>query len=84
MKPKFVLIGSGSQFTECFLQEFYKYEEFNGCTLALVDRRQERLNQELDVVNKLNKFTGLDIKVSGYTDRREALKDANFVYVLLL
>lgn len=80
MKSKFVLIGSGSQFTEVFLQEFYKYEEFRGSTLALVDRRPERLKQEVDFVEKLNKFTGLDIKVNGYTDRREALKDANFVY----
>jgi alpha-galactosidase len=81
MKSKFVLIGSGSQFTECFLQEFYKYEEFRGSTLTLVDRKPERLKQELDVVKKLNEFTGLDIIVNGHTDRREALKDANFIYV---
>ena len=39
MSTKIVIIGSGSQFTDFFLQELYKAEEFRGCTLALVDRK---------------------------------------------
>ena len=40
-KPKIIVIGSGSQFTEFFLQELFKFEEFKGCTLALVDRKPD-------------------------------------------
>ena len=40
---KIVLIGSGSQFTEFYLQELFKYPEFKGVTLAFVDRKPDRL-----------------------------------------
>ena len=47
MKPKIVVIGSGSQFTEFFLQELFKFDEFKGCSLVFEDRRPERLEQEI-------------------------------------
>ncbi len=38
---KIVLIGSGSQFTEFYLQELFKYTDFKGITsrLLTVNRR---------------------------------------------
>jgi len=83
MKPKIVVIGSGSQFTEFFLQEIFKFEEFKGCTLTLVDRRPTRLEQEIRLANFINDSVGWDIKVKGYTDRRDALKDANYIYCFI-
>lgn len=83
MKPKIVLIGSGSQFTEFFLQEIFKFEEFKGCTLALVDRRPTRLEQEIRLASFISDSVGWDIKVKGYTDRRDALKDANYIYCFI-
>lgn len=83
MKPKIVVIGSGSQFTEFFLQEIFKFEEFRGCTLTLVDRRPTRLEQEIRLASFINDSVGWDIKVKGYTDRRDALKDANYIYCFI-
>ncbi|MHC4181927.1 MAG: family 4 glycosyl hydrolase [Planctomycetota bacterium] len=80
MKAKLVIIGSGSQFTEFFLQELFKYEEFKGCTLALVDRRPERLKHELNIAKTLNDSVDWDVTVKGHTERKEALEGANFVY----
>jgi len=83
MKPKIVVIGSGSQFTEFFLQEIFKFEEFRGCTIALVDRRPTRLEQEVRLANFINDSVGWDIKVKGHTDRRDALKNANYIYCFI-
>lgn len=79
-KTKIVVIGTGSQFTEFFLQEVFKFEEFKGCTVAFVDRRPERLEQELRLANFLNDSVGWEIKFEGHTDRRDALKDAKYIY----
>ncbi|MHB1346596.1 MAG: family 4 glycosyl hydrolase, partial [Candidatus Humimicrobiaceae bacterium] len=81
MIPKIVLIGSGSQFTEFFLQELFKYEDFKGCTLALVDRNPERLKQEIMLAKVLNSTVNWDVKIEGTGDRKIALKDADFVYI---
>ena len=83
MGAKIVIIGSGSQFTEFFLQEFFKFEEFKDSTLALVDRKPDRLEQEVRLARFLNKCIDWDVKVEGYTDRREALKGANYIYCFI-
>ena len=81
MKPKIVLIGSGSQFTEFFLQELFKYEGFRGCTLSLVDRKPTRLQHEINMAETLNRAVEWNVRIEGTGDRREALSGANFVYV---
>ena len=83
MKEKIVVIGSGSQFTEFFLQELFKFEEFKGITVDLVDRRPERLEQELRIANGLNKAVDWNVELLGHTDRREALQGASFVYCFI-
>jgi len=83
MKTKIVVIGSGSQFTEFFLQELFKFEEFKGCILALVDRKPARLEHEVRLANFINDSVGWDIKVEGYTDRRDAIKNANYIYCFI-
>ncbi len=82
-KEKIVVIGSGSQFTEFFLQELFKFEEFKGCTLALVDRRPERLKHEVELASRINKTLGFDLKVEGHTDRKDALPGADYVYCFI-
>ncbi len=77
---KFVIIGSGSQFTEFFLQEFFKIEKFKGSSLALVDRRPKRLKHEIKIAKLLNETVGWDVIIQGHTDREEALEGATFVY----
>ncbi len=83
MKTKIVVIGSGSQFTEFFLQELFKFEEFKGCTLSLVDRKPARLEQEIRLANFINDCVEWDIKVEGHTDRRDAIKNANYIYCFI-
>ena len=81
MKTKIVLVGSGSQFTESFLQEIFKYKDFKGCTLSLVDRKPERLKQEMKLAGALNNAVDWGISIEGTGDRREALEGANIVYI---
>jgi alpha-galactosidase len=77
---KIVLIGSGSQFTEFYLQELFKFNDFQGVTLAFVDRKPERLKVIKGIAEKINSALKWDIKFEGYTDRREALPGADLVY----
>lgn len=77
---KFTLIGSGSQFTDLFLQELFKAEELRGCTLALLDRQPGRLAQEIKLAQSLNAAVGWDVTIEGYTEREAALEGATFVY----
>lgn len=83
MKTKIVVIGSGSQFTEFFLQELFKFEEFKGITLDMVDRRPERLEQELRIARALNKAVDWGVEILGHTERKEALEGAAFVYCFI-
>jgi len=72
---KIVLIGSGSQFTEFYLQELFKYPEFKGITLAFVDRKPDRLEVVKGIADKINDALKWEINFEGYSDRREALPD---------
>jgi alpha-galactosidase len=83
VKTKIVVIGSGSQFTEFFLQELFKFEEFRGVTLDLVDRRPKRLEQELRLARALNEAVDWEVEVLGHTERKEALEGATFVYCFI-
>jgi len=80
MNKKIVLIGSGSQFTEFYLQELFKFSEFKGITLAFVDRNPERLAVVKGIADKINGILDAGINFEGYTDRREALPGASIVY----
>jgi len=77
---KIVLIGSGSQFSEFYLQEAFKYPEFKGTTIAFVDRKPERLKIVKGIADKINEELDFGINIEGYTDRRDALPGADLVY----
>ena len=79
MKGKIVIIGSGSQFTGFFLQELFKHKDLKGITLALVDRRPDRLKHEVKLAKFLNDIVNWDVIVEGYTDRKEALRGATHI-----
>ena len=82
-KNKIVIIGSGSQFTEFFLQEYFKYENFKGSTLALVDRNMTRLKEEMKLAKTINQYLNWDVTIEGHCDRREALIDADYIYCFI-
>jgi len=77
---KIVLIGSGSQFTEFYLQEIFKFADFKGVTIAFVDRKPDRLKVVKGIAEKINKALDWNVKFEGYTDRRKALPGADLVY----
>jgi alpha-galactosidase len=83
VKTKIVVIGSGSQFTEFFLQELFKFKEFRGVTVDFVDRRPKRLEQELRLARSLNSAVGWGVEITGHTERKEALEGATFVYCFI-
>jgi alpha-galactosidase len=83
VKTKIVVIGSGSQFTEFFLQELFKFEEFRGITIDLVDRRPKRLEQELRLAKSLNRAVDWGVEIKGHTERKDALEGATFVYCFI-
>ena len=82
-KSKIVVIGSGSQFTEFFLQELFKFDEYKGCTLALVDRKPDRLAHEVELANRMSRALKFDLKVQGHVQRTDALPGADYVYCFL-
>jgi alpha-galactosidase len=82
-RAKIVIIGSGSQFTEFFLQELFKFDEFKGCTLALVDRKPDRLAHEVELASRISRSLEWGLTVEGHVDRRDALPGADFVYCFL-
>ena len=77
---KIVLIGSGSQFTEFYLQEVFKFDDFKGVTIAFVDRKPDRLKVVKGIAEKIAGALNWDIKFEGYTERKEALPGADLVY----
>ena len=81
MNKKIVLIGSGSQYTEFFLQEIFKYEDFRGSTIALVDRKPDRLKEVIGIGEKLNRIMDFGVKFIGSPERREMLPGADVVYL---
>ena len=77
---KIVLIGSGSQFTEFYLQEVFKFKDFSGVTIAFVDRKPDRLEVVKGIAQRINDALNWNINFEGYTDRRKALPGADLVY----
>lgn len=82
-KRKIVVIGSGSQFTEFFLQELFKFDDFKGCTLALVDRKPDRLAHEVELAKRISRALHFELKVEGHVQRRDALPGAGYIYCFL-
>lgn len=81
-KVKIVTIGGGSSYTPELVEGFIKrYDELPIRELWLVDIEEGR--EKLEIVGNLAKrmveAAGLPMKIVLSTDRREALKDADFV-----
>ena len=81
-KLKVVTIGGGSSYTPELLEGFIKrYHELPVSELWLVDveEGQEKLNIIFDLCQRMVKKAGVPMTVHKTLDRREALKDADFV-----
>jgi 6-phospho-beta-glucosidase len=81
-KIKVVTIGGGSSYTPELVEGFIKrYDEFPISELWLVDIEEGRHKLEIvgEMAKRMVEAAGIDCKVYLTLDRREALKDADFV-----
>jgi alpha-galactosidase/6-phospho-beta-glucosidase family protein len=78
--PKVVIIGAGSFFFgRPVIWNMVQSEVLRGGTLALVDTNAEVLDTFVKLAERAIEATGALTKVVASTDRREVLKDADFV-----
>lgn len=81
-KIKVVTIGGGSSYTPELMEGFIlRYDQFPLSELWLVDVEEGKEKQEIiyQLCSRMIEKSGLDIKIYRTLDRREALKDADFV-----
>ncbi|MDG5789442.1 glycoside hydrolase family 4 [Evansella sp. AB-P1] len=79
-KPKVVVIGAGSLFFgRQAIWQMVHSEYLNKGTLALVDTNEERLNKLVKLARMVVKENKVDLKIEGSVERRQLLKDADFV-----
>jgi len=79
---KIVLMGAGSiSFTPGLIRDFAKCRSLYGSTLALVDIDRAKLNVTSKLSKRLIEAAGADYRVETTTNRKRALRGADFVVV---
>jgi alpha-galactosidase len=79
-KPKVVVIGAGSLFFgRQAIWQMVHSEYLNKGTLALVDTNEERLNKLVKLAKMVAEANNVELKIEGSVDRKQVLKDADFV-----
>ncbi|HET7579033.1 MAG TPA: alpha-glucosidase/alpha-galactosidase [Bacillales bacterium] len=81
MEPvKIVIIGAGSvSFGPGSLRDAIQCKELRNSTLVLVDIHRENLQLVYRLAERMNREAGTGLIIESTTDRREALRDADFV-----
>ncbi|TCN26614.1 family 4 glycosyl hydrolase [Mesobacillus foraminis] len=78
--PKVVVLGAGSLFFgRQAIWQMVHSEYLNKGTLALVDTNEERLNKLVKLARMVVEANKADLKIEGCVDRKQVLKDADFV-----
>lgn len=78
--PKIAFIGAGSTiFAKNILGDCMKTPSLEGSHMALYDINIERLGQSEKMLQNLNQNLGGKATVQAYTDRKEALRGADYV-----
>ena len=77
---KLTIIGAGSTvFTKNIVVDLMTIESFKSIEIALMDINKDRLYKSLEVLEIISKKMGVKPKFSIHTNRKDALKDADFV-----
>ncbi|MDD3154033.1 MAG: hypothetical protein PHS41_04140 [Victivallaceae bacterium] len=78
--PKVVVIGAGSYFFgKPVIYNMVNSPVLRNGTLALVDLREDVLSTMLKLAERAKKHVSAPLQIIGSTDRREVMKDADFV-----
>lgn len=81
MSFKVTFIGAGSiGFTRKLLQDLLSVPEFNDMEIAFTDINNHNLDMVTQLCQRDIDANGLDIKIQSTMDRREALKDAKYIF----
>ncbi|SEO63828.1 alpha-galactosidase [Amphibacillus marinus] len=79
-KPKVVVIGAGSLFFgRQAIWQMVHSEHLNTGTLSLVDTDEVRLNKLVKLAKMVVQENNVPLKIEGSIDRKEVLRDADFV-----
>lgn len=82
--PKITFIGAGSAvFTRNLLGDIMTYPELDGSRICLMDIDEHRLQMVDALAKKMIAQESSRITVESTTDRREALKDADYVIITI-
>ena len=84
MAIKIAVIGAGSLgFTRMLVRDFLSVPEFKNTTFAFTDINKRNLDMVTTLVKREIEHNKLPAKLISTMDRREALKDADYVLVLV-
>ncbi|HEU0165447.1 MAG TPA: alpha-glucosidase/alpha-galactosidase [Thermomicrobiales bacterium] len=82
--PKVTLVGAGSTvFAKNLIGDILSYPELSGSTIALFDIDDERLKTSEIVAKKLASSVNAPATIVATTDRKEALRDADYVIIMI-
>lgn len=80
MSVKICIIGAGSaMFSVGLVKDICITDNLNGTTVALMDVNEERLDNIYGLCKRYSEETNANINIIKTTDRREAMKGADFV-----
>jgi len=78
--PKVAYIGVGSvTFAQTLISDVLSYPELRDVEIALMDVDAERLDQTTELADAMVRENGFDASLQSTMDRREALRDADYV-----
>ncbi|MEM6529948.1 MAG: alpha-glucosidase/alpha-galactosidase, partial [Chloroflexota bacterium] len=84
MAPKITFIGAGSTvFAKNLMGDILGFPELADSTISLMDINQERLDTSVEVAHRVNDVLGTNATIEATTDRREALKGADYVVCMI-
>lgn len=82
--PKIAIIGAGSMvFTQAFLNDMFATPCLKDATYALMGPTLSKLKSVENYAKKVIQKNDLNVQVYCTTDRRDALKDADYVIIIL-
>lgn len=78
---KIVILGCGGEWTKSIVSDISLTSSLHGSEITLVDINETNLRVAERLAHRISNQTGANLKISGTTERKEALKGANFILI---